>query len=90
MASTNVSKLKFMAKAREPPSSGHANHTLSSDSAEKWSIASVDPSKVHTSKEENSKLSSINTMARRSYGGANPYIEQQMASLEKSKRQKKN
>lgn len=57
-----------------------------SDSGERWALSAVDPSMLFSHREEEKKLKVISLMARRSYGGANPYVELQMVSLEKSKK----
>jgi len=88
MASSNVSKLRFMAKARDQTSADPNGASLKTDSSDRWSLSAIDPSRVCNSSEFEMRLSSINSMARRSYGGANPYIEQQMTIIEKAKKQK--
>lgn len=88
MASAGVSKLRFMTKARD--ASGATPESVpGDDSAGKWSLSTFDPSKLYKDPSLEQKLTSINVMARRSYGGANVYIEQHMSAFGKSSRKRK-
>ena len=88
MASTGVSKLRFMTKARES-----LGETADSDAPDVdpglWSVSTFDSAMLYKDPSMDQKLISIKVMARRSYGGANPYVEQQMLALEKPKRKRK-
>jgi hypothetical protein len=59
---------------------------ISPESYEKWSLGSFEPSSVVESASLGKKLQSIDVIARRSYGGANSYVEQTMSALEKSRK----
>ena len=88
MASSNVSKLRFMAKARESAQDAPMMVGEVPESEEKWFLSAVDETKLKADQNHGHKLISINSMPRRSYGGANPFIEQHMASAGRSKKQK--
>ena len=88
MASSNVSKLRFMAKARESTQDADTSIGEAPESVEKWALSVVDERKLQAVQNTGNKLNSISTMPRRSYGGANPFIEQQMAAAARSKKQK--
>jgi len=88
MASSNVSKLRFMAKARESAQEAINSTAEAPESGEKWSLSVSDESKLRSTQNSGRRLISINSMPRRSYGGANPFIEQHMTTLERSKKQK--
>lgn len=83
--SSTVGKLRFMQKAKESDSKS-ATPELSTESTEKWKLSSFDSSRVFQSAEHDSQLKTISVMARRSYGGANPYVEQVMATMTQKKR----
>ena len=88
MASSNVSKLRFMTKAREPTADAPTVTGDAPESDEKWALSVLDTTKLKQDDSTARKLISINTIPRRSYGGANPYIEQQMQSIARSKKLK--
>jgi hypothetical protein len=83
--SGTVNKLRFMQKASEQTPTDALVEAIY-HSSERWALSTVDPSMLFSCREEEKKLKVISLMARRSYGGANPYVEQQMVSLEKSKK----
>ena len=86
--STAVNKLRFMQKASEGDGSAHTP-SKTSESAERWSFGNVDPSLVHKSGEDSLRLKAVTLVARRSYGGANPYIEQITATIERPRKKTK-
>ena len=86
--SGTVGKLRFMQKARDSEPSATIP-AMSAESAEKWALSNVDADRLYCAPALDNKLTAISVMARRSYGGANPYIEQQMALLEKSKKRRR-
>ena len=88
MASSNVSKLRFMAKARESVQDTDKSFADAPESDEKWILSTFDERRLQSSSNRGNKLVSITTMPRRSYGGANPFIEQHMAAASRSKKQK--
>jgi len=87
--SGTVNKLRFMQKARDSETSLGGVHATT-ESTEQWALTQVDSSLLFKPSEADRKLTTISVMARRSYGGANPYIEQQMELLDKSKKRRKN
>jgi hypothetical protein len=84
--SGTVNKLRFMQKAREAGTNIAPNPETLSMSLDKWELSSFEQSQVYVSPDEARKLTSISVMARRSYGGANPHIEQHMSNMEKSRK----
>ena len=88
---STVSKLRFMQKASQdgPVGEQQAKGDLAPESHELWSLGEVDPASVRESVQQGDKLRTINVVARRSYGGANPFIEQVMQSQEKSRKRSK-
>jgi hypothetical protein len=83
--SDNVKALRFMAKSADS-SSNKRDDKLGADTSEKWALTGFDPKDLVKSSDEHLRLKSISVMARRSYGGMNPYIEQHMQSMLPSKR----
>ena len=88
MASSNVSKLRFMAKARESSHDQHLSIEGSSASDEKWTLSVFNSDRVQLTQGTSRALTTISSMPRRSYGGANPFIEQLMSSTGRNKKQK--
>ena len=85
---STVSKLRFMQKATKdvPESTEVPKPEISPESNEKWSLSGFEASSVVESVLLGRQLQSIDVVARRSYGGANPYVEQTMTALEKSRK----
>lgn len=88
MASAGVSKLRFMTKARET-SSTPMDVDAVPGAKDRWSLTTFDSAMLYKDPSEGKKLTSINVTARRSYGGANPYVEQQMIALERTRKKRK-
>jgi hypothetical protein len=88
---STVSKLRFMQKASQdvPSVEQQPKGDLAPESHEIWSLGEVDPASVRESVQQGDRLRTINVVARRSYGGANPFVEQMMQSQEKSRKRSK-
>jgi hypothetical protein len=85
---STVSKLRFMQKATKevPDTATVSNPEVTPESSERWALEIIDSSSSIEASTEKRLLSTINVVARRSYGGFNPYVEQTMASMEKQKK----
>jgi hypothetical protein len=83
-----VNKLRFMQRATEAQVNSPSVDKIS-QSLERWSLSTFDAALVHKSADESSRLTDISVVARRSYGGANPYIEQVTATIERPRKKAK-
>ena len=83
-----MNKLRFMQRATEAQANSPSVDKIS-QSLERWSLSSVDPALVHKSADESSRLRDISVVGRRSYGGANPYIEQVTSEIERPRKKPK-
>ena len=85
---STVSKLRFMQKVvKEAPTVNEPGKpAVSPESLEKWSLSPVDRNSVVASAKLSQPFQSIDVVARRSYGGANPYVEQTMTALQKTRK----
>jgi hypothetical protein len=69
-----------------PDTATVSNPEVTLESSERWALEIIDLSSSIEASTEKRLLSTINVVARRSYGGFNPYVEQTMASMEKRKK----
>lgn len=84
---STVSKLRFMKKSTESSEvTAQSKPDISPESLEKWTLSGFDASNLRDSIVKGEPLRTITVAARRSYGGANPYIEGIMTSTEKSRK----
>ena len=87
---STVSKLRFMQKVADAPDGkAQPKADISPESLEKWTLSGFDASDLRDSVVKGEPLRSITLIARRSYGGANPFIEGVMTSMEKSRKRSK-
>ena len=77
-----------MTKARESSDQQLVSIQASPESAEKWNLSIVNGDTLQITQDLSRKLTTITSMPRRSYGGANPFIEHLMTSHGRTKRQK--
>jgi hypothetical protein len=84
---STVSKLRFMKKSTETADDKtQSKPDISPESLEKWTLSGFDTSNLRNSVVKGEPLRTITVAARRSYGGANPFIEGIMTSMEKSRK----
>lgn len=88
MSGGTVNKLRFMQKANQAEA-GSQSKAQPVKNNEKWSLGYVDPALVHKSADHGRRLTALTVVSRRSYGGANPYIEQVTASIERPRKRTK-